>query len=67
MPASVFEKPPVDRPFYKRWTVVGGTVLAVLTYLESQQLIPVGIAEDVAELVKHLAALLAGLGVYRRL
>ncbi len=64
---SLTETPAADRPFYKRLTVIGGFLLSVMSYLESQDLIPTGTAEHVASLVEHISALLIGFGVYRHI
>ncbi len=64
---SVATTPDSGRPIWKRWTVIGGTILAVVNYLESQNLIPAGTGTELATVVEHLAALLTGLGVYRHI
>lgn len=59
--------PDADRPLWKRWTVIGGAILAIVNYGEAQELIPPGTATHLSTAAEHIAALLMGLGVYRHL
>jgi len=59
--------PTSDRPFYTRLTVIGGFILAVINYLEAQDMIPLGTATNIANLVENGAALLAAFGLYRHI
>jgi len=59
--------PDPERPIWKRWTVIGGTLLAAISFLEGQGAIPAGTGQELASVVQHAAALLAGLGIYRHI
>ena len=65
--ANISNTPSSDRPIWQRWTVIGGTLLAVLNYLETQGMIPPGTATEVTAVAEHAAALLMGLGIYRHI
>lgn len=59
--------PPADRPLYKRWTVVGASIIAVVEALDQQKLIPPGMLTTITELGQNAGGLLAALGLYRHI
>lgn len=65
--AALCKTPSPDRPLWQRWTVIGGSLMAVVTYLEAQGVIQSGNALNLAELVQHLGGVLAALGLYRHI
>jgi hypothetical protein len=71
---DTLKTPPGDRPWYKRWTILGGLILAAANYLETQQVLPAGTYNALTEsgdatltAVQSIGGLLAGLGVYRQI
>lgn len=64
---SVTKTPSGDRPLWKRWTVIGGMILAAVKFCEAEDLIPVGTGESVASLIETAGSLLVGLGIYRHI
>jgi hypothetical protein len=65
--SNISNLPSSDRPIWKRWTVIGGTILVAINYLESQEMIPRGFGREIASMIEHASAVLMGLGLYRHI
>jgi hypothetical protein len=75
------EKPPTNRPWFKRFSIVGGLTVTGMMYLESVGVLDAGTTAElkkvavealttvggVTELIKHAGAFVTGLGVYRHI
>ncbi|HEX9639951.1 MAG TPA: hypothetical protein VGB13_01410 [Candidatus Krumholzibacteria bacterium] len=61
------EKPAEHRPWYRRMTVVFGSIFAAVTAAEEMDAIPRGTMEAGATLVQAISGFLAAIGVYRHI
>lgn len=63
---AFFATPAVGRPWYKRLTVVFGSLTAALVAVERLGIVPEGTATAVLKVGESLAGLAALLGLYRQ-